>query len=480
MVTSSLKKTTAVWIILVLVLFVLAVIFGIAMRFSQGNDLSLSPVTFYTLMTTHGVTMVGIWFVAGLAGVHYLLARYVKVSARTSIFAMLLTVIGVVLLWVSTFVGSFHAAWTFLYPLPLHIVGWEQWATPVFLFSLGIMGIGWMVWTVDLLAQILKKYSLTRAFGWQHLKKNPDFETPPFIMITTVTLIGIITCLFSAVLLLVLYFAEYFSDGSFTNDPLLMKNLTYFFGHTIINEALYLGLAALYELFPEVSGRPKFKNTWYVTLAWNCTMVFILTAFFHHLYMDFVQPVGFQFVGQIASYFSSLPAATVTAFSIIVVVFKNRIQWSIINLLFFIGVMGWLTGGVGAVIDATISNNFILHNTLWVPAHFHTYNALGNVLFSLAFFSWAANEFSNNHERNKYDMIKIILLLVGGVGFVLMFYLGGADSVPRRFSMYPPEFTSAALWASAGAWFAIAYLLAILLMLFNIVRKCIKVFSPAS
>ena len=480
MVTSSLKKTTAVWIILVLVLFVLAVIFGIAMRFSQGNDLSLSPVTFYTLMTTHGVTMVGIWFVAGLAGVHYLLARYVKVSARTSIFAMLLTVIGVVLLWVSTFVGSFHAAWTFLYPLPLHIVGWEQWATPVFLFSLGIMGIGWMVWTVDLLAQILKKYSLTRAFGWQHLKKNPDFETPPFIMITTVTLIGIITCLFSAVLLLVLYFAEYFSAGSFTNDPLLMKNLTYFFGHTIINEALYLGLAALYELFPEVSGRPKFKNTWYVTLAWNCTMVFILTAFFHHLYMDFVQPVGFQFVGQIASYFSSLPAATVTAFSIIVVVFKNRIQWSIINLLFFIGVMGWLIGGVGAVIDATISNNFILHNTLWVPAHFHTYNALGNVLFSLAFFSWAANEFSNNHERNKYDMIKIILLLVGGVGFVLMFYLGGADSVPRRFSMYPPEFTSAALWASAGAWFAIAYLLAILLMLFNIVRKCIKVFLPAS
>mgnify|MGYP003423048894 FL=1 len=480
MVTSSLKKTTAVWIILVLVLFVLAVIFGIAMRFSQGNDLSLSPVTFYTLMTTHGVTMVGIWFVAGLAGVHYLLARYVKVSARTSIFAMLLTVIGVVLLWVSTFVGSFHAAWTFLYPLPLHIVCWEQWSTPVFLLSLGIMGIGWMVWTVDLLAQILKKYSLTRAFGWQHLKKNPDFETPPFIMITTVTLIGIITCLFSAVLLLVLYFAEYFSDGSFTNDPLLMKNLTYFFGHTIINEALYLGLAALYELFPEVSGRPKFKNTWYVTLAWNCTMVFILTAFFHHLYMDFVQPVGFQFVGQIASYFSSLPAATVTAFSIIVVVFKNRIQWSIINLLFFIGVMGWLIGGVGAVIDATISNNFILHNTLWVPAHFHTYNALGNVLFSLAFFSWAANEFSNNHERNKYDMIKIILLLVGGVGFVLMFYLGGADSVPRRFSMYPPEFTSAALWASAGAWFAIAYLLAILLMLFNIVRKCIKVFSPAS
>lgn len=480
MITPALKKVTAVWIVLILVLFIIAIIFGITMRFNQGNDIALSPVTFYSLMTTHGLTMVGIWFVAGLAGVHYLLARYLKVSAGSSVFALIFTVIGVVLLWVSTFIGNFHAAWTFLYPLPFHFVGWEKWATPVFLLSLAMMGIGWIVWTIDLLVLILKKYSLKRAFGWQHFGKHPDVETPPFIMITTVTLIGIITCLFSAVLLLALYFAEYFSGGSYTNDPLLMKNITYFFGHTIINEALYLGLAGLYELFPEISGRPKFKNTWYVTLAWNCTMIFILTAFFHHLYMDFVQPEGFQFVGQIASYFSSLPAAAVTAFSVLTVVFKNRIQWSLPNLLFFIGVLGWLIGGVGAVIDATISNNFILHNTLWVPAHFHTYNVMGNVLFSLAFFSWAANEFAGKHGSNKTDFLKIVLLVAGGFGLVLMFYMGGADSVPRRFAIYPPEFTSAALWASAGAWFAIAYLLAVLLMLLNIIRRCVKVFSVAS
>lgn len=481
MITLSLKRVTAVWVILILVLFVLAITFGIIMRFNQGNDLSLSPVTFYSLMTTHGLTMVGIWFAAGLVSTQYLLARYVKVSTGVSVFAMILTVIGVVLLWSSTFIGNFHAAWTFLYPLPLHIVGWEKWATPLFLFSLAIMGIGWLVWTVELLARIMKKYSLSQAFGWQHLKKkHPDFETPPFIMIATVTLIGIITCLISAVLLLVLFFVEYFSGGAFTNDPLLMKNITYFFGHTIINEALYLGLASLYELLPEVSGRPKFKNTWYVTLAWNCTMVFILTAFFHHLYMDFVQPLGFQFIGQITSYFSSLPAASVTAFSVIILVYKNRIRWSLTNLLFFTGVMGWLIGGVGAVIDATISNNFIFHNTLWVPAHFHTYNALGNVFFSLAFFSWVANEFEKKPESSRSAVIKLLLLLVGGLGLVMMFYIAGADSVPRRFSVYPPEFTSAAILASIGAWFAIVYLSGVLLLLFNIIKKCTKAFSASS
>ncbi|MBS1485975.1 MAG: cbb3-type cytochrome c oxidase subunit I [Bacteroidetes bacterium] len=480
MTTLSLKKITSAWIITILALFVLAIAFGITMRFNQGANINLDPAKFYSLLTTHGVTMIGIWAVAGMVAVNYLLARYVPVSTSLNVFAFILTVVGVVMLWVTTFIGHFHAAWTFLYPLPFY-VAWEKWATPVFLLGLGVLGIGWFVWAVGMMLQILKKYSLRHTFAWQHLTTKHDVavETPPFILITTVSLIGIIVCLLAAVVLLVLFFAEYFSSGSFVNDPLLMKNLTYFFGHTLANESLYLGLATLYELMPEVSGRPKFKTTWYVALGWNCTMVFVLTAFFHHLYMDFVQPVGFQMIGQLASYFASLPAAAVTAFSVMVLVFKNPIKWSLTNILFFLGVVGWLIGGVGALIDSTVSNNIFLHNTLWVPAHFHTYNAMGNVLFSLAFFNWAANEFVGNQNETKSYSLKIVLLLIGGFGFVLMFYFAGAYSVPRRYSVYPQEFTSAALLASAGAWFACIYLVVILWMFFDIVKKCFKVFSPS-
>ncbi|MBS1666332.1 MAG: cbb3-type cytochrome c oxidase subunit I [Bacteroidetes bacterium] len=472
----KLKKITSAWILAILLLFVLAISFGITMRFNQANDIKLSPVTFYSLMTTHGVTMVGIWVVAGMMAVNYLLSRYVKVSNGLNLFAMALTVIGVVMLWLTTFVGHYHTGWTFLYPLPFY-TAWEKWATPVFLLSLGVLGIGWFVWSVGMLWQILKRYSLPQAFAWQHFKKGHTVETPPFILITTVTLVGVIACLLTAVLLLILYFAEYFSKGTFTNDALLMKNLTYFFGHTIINEALYLGVATLYELLPEVSGRPKFKMTWYVAVAWNCTLLFVLTAFFHHLYMDFAQPQSFQIIGQVASYFASLPSASVTAFSVIVLIYKNPVKWSLTNLLFVVGVAGWLIGGIGAVIDATISNNFVLHNTLWVPAHFHTYNAMGNVLFSLAFFNWAAKDFQGIASPLRYDKTKIFWLMVGGFGFVLMFYIGGAYSIPRRYAEYPNEFTNAKLLASAGAWFAIIYLWAIIVILFNIVMKCIKMFS---
>lgn len=474
----KIRKITSLWIITVLVLFIVSIVLGILMRLNQGEIIHQSPITFYINMTTHGLTMIGIWFVAGMAAVNYLMQRYVKTSYSANLFAMLLTVIGVLMLWTSTFIGNFHAAWTFLYPLPLKIM-WAKWATPLFLCSLTVLGVGWLVWSISLMAQILKKYSISQSFAWQHFKKDHSVETPPFILITMITLIGIIACLFAAVLLIVLFFTEYFSNGRFVNDALLMKNLTYFFGHTIANEMLYLGLAVIYELFAEVSGRPKWKTTWYVALAWNFTLIFILTAFFHHLYMDFVQPEGLQIVGQLASYLASLPAAGVTVFSVLVAVYRTKIKWSLTNLLFFIGIAGWVIGGLGAVIDATISNNFVLHNTLWVPAHFHTYNAMGNVLFSLAFFNWFSLHFDNEIQKERFTKLKLVLLLIGGIGFLLAFYVGGAESIPRRYSSYPSEFPMAAPLAAGAALFATIYLTAILLFFFNISKKCLKIMSSS-
>ncbi len=480
METIKLKKETALWIIVVLLLFITAITLGILMRLNQGEVINQSPYTFYSFLTAHGLTMVGIWFVAGMAAVHYLMQRYVKVKSWPNIVAMVLTVIGILMLWTSTFIGKYHAGWTFLYPLTFKAT-WDGWAVPLFLWSLVVLVVGWLIWTVGMMAQLLRSYSISETFAWQYLrKKKPEKETPPFILISMITLVGILTCLIAAVIMVVLFFAEFYSGGTFKNDALLMKNLIYFFGHTIANENLYLGLAVVYELFGEVSGRPKWKTTWYIAFGWNCTLVFILTAFFHHMYMDFVQPEGFQIVGQLASYLASLPAAAVTVFSVLLAVYRTKIKWTMTNLLFLIGVAGWISGGLAAVIDATISNNFVLHNTLWVPAHFHSYNVLGAVLFCLAFFNWFSLQFSDKVLK-MVSNITIGFLIVGGVGFLTAFFIAGAQSVPRRYNVYPAELTSAPLLAVIGAIFAIVYLIAILLFLSDIGKKCLKIlFSRAS
>lgn len=196
--------------------------------------------------------------------------------------------------------------------------------------------------------------------------------------------------------------------------------------------------------------------------------------------MDFVQPEGFQIVGQLASYLASMPAAGVTVFSIFIAVYRTKINWSLTNLLFFIGVAGWVIGGLGAVIDATISNNVVLHNTLWVPAHFHTYNAMGNVLFSIGFFYWFSIQYTEKINLEKYTKLTLAILLVGGIGFLAAFYIAGADSIPRRYSDYPAELSKGVSMAVMGAIFATVYLVAIMIFFIKISKRCLKIlFLPS-
>ena len=468
------SRMTALWSYTGLILFPILILLGIVMRANQGGVINLPPDRFYSILTLHGLGMAGTWFVLGMASCNYLLNRYASTSLVGNILAYILTVTGVISLVIATLIGKFATGWYFLYPLPLY-KAWENWATPLFLVSVAILGTGWLVWTVSMLISILRKYPLSRALAWHHLRGIKEPAVPPFIVILTATLIGIFICLLTGVTLLALYFGEYF--GWMKNDALLMKNLTFFFGHTLVNELLYLAVAVLYEIYPEHGHRPKFKTTWYVALSWNVTFLVVLFAYFHHLYMDFVQPTGFLFIGQIASYVAPIPAAVVTIFSVLAYTFRNSMKWNLVSFLYFYGVLGWAIGGVAAVLDATIVNNFVLHNTLWVPAHFHTYNLLGQVFFNLAFISWFAEKVSGAPFRSGLSKGIFASLLLGGWGFVIMFYLSGSFSIPRRFNLYPQELLLGSTLAKVATVFALLYLLGMILFLYGASKRCVRAFS---
>ena len=60
-------------------------------------------------------------------------------------------------------------------------------------------------------------------------------------------------------------------------------------------------------------------------------------------------------------------------------------------MFLYVGMIGWVVGGIGAVLDATVAFNIYLHNTLWVVAHFHTYLMLSVVVWLFALISAAAS-----------------------------------------------------------------------------------------
>jgi heme/copper-type cytochrome/quinol oxidase subunit 1 len=124
----------------------------------------------------------------------------------------------------------------------------------------------------------------------------------------------------------------------------------------------------------------------------------------------------------------SVPAAVVSIFGALLLVYRSRMHWNLVSLLMCFGVMGWAIGGVAAVIDSTVAVNIRFHNTLWVPAHFHTYYLMGVVLMILAFAYHLGQEGSKMTERMGLTKFIVALIVLGGYGFLMMFYYGGAFS----------------------------------------------------
>ncbi|MCP4225562.1 MAG: cbb3-type cytochrome c oxidase subunit I, partial [Actinomycetia bacterium] len=154
-----------------------------------------------------------------------------------------------------------------------------------------------------------------------------ETDTPAFILVVTATLISTLAAFTAAVILLVLFFAEWLGTGM-NNDSLLMKNLIFFFGHGLVNLTMYLGVALVYDLLPAYTER-QLKTNKLVALVWNVAMFLVLIVFFHHLYMDFVQPRLFQYIGQIGSYLISIPAAVISIFSTLYLVYRSKVRWNV-------------------------------------------------------------------------------------------------------------------------------------------------------
>src|SRR4029079_18510190 len=141
------------------------------------------------------------------------------------------------------------------------------------------------------------------------------------------------------------------------------------------------------------------------------------------------------------------------------------------------GVMGWAIGGVAAVIDSTVAVNTRFHNTLWVPAHFHTYYIMGVVLMILGTVFHLVTDLSSVPESGALTRTIVGTVGVGGYGFLLMFYLAGVAGVPRRYATYPQEVAVGTTYAKVSLIFIAVLLIGALVYIWETGRRCLKAFS---
>jgi cytochrome c oxidase subunit 1 len=391
----------------------------------------------------------------GCALLWHLVSDEIEVSITVNRFAFLLTLGRLMLIVAAVVLFGYSSAWTFLYPLPEHPgsgVANSDVGAAFYLTGLALVVVAFLLWCVDFIRAGLKRCgSLQRLLGLYvfgesghgHADVQDRTTTQPSLIAgTVVAILGLEACLIGTLIVVFMLISLIFP--SLTISALVAKNMIYFTGHTLANLQIYVAAGIAYAVLPAYAKRPWRLSRALVT-GWLATLAIVMLAFFHHLYQDFAQPEAVQWVGNVASYAAAIPPMTVTIYGGLVLVWRSAIQWSAAALFTFLAMAGWAIGGFGAVIDSTIALNQFLHNTLWVPAHFHTYMAFGVIFFVIGATYHLMPSLTGRHLSERVGRRAALLLTGGGYVLLLAWYISGSMSAPRRY-MYPLSGTEIFAW----------------------------------
>lgn len=440
---------------------ILMMAFGVIMLLNQGNLINITPEWFYKIMTAHGIGMVGVAALGGTAIMWYFLSKYLKINPVIFLINFTCSIIGVILILIAIFAYDFSDAWTFLYPLPFQSTkAYGVLGALLFLFGVLILGVGYLIMYFYLAGRLIKEYGgLGKSLGWDYIfRGKKGYGPPPAVVATTMVIITNSTAIIAGAIVIIGSILNIINPA-ITMDPMLAKHLTYAFGHIFCNATIYMAVIAVYEVLAKYTSRPWKSNKAFL-IAWNASTLFTLMIYTHHLLMDFAVPTWMLIIGQVFSYANGLPVMVVTAYGALMIVYRSGIKWDFASSLLFLSMFGWVAGAIPAIIDATIVVNHVMHNTKWVPGHFHTYMGMGVIAMILGFMYYF-NKTEGSMKHSRIDTFSISLFFTFFVGIVGSFLYAGSISVPRRWAEHMPNWV---LSDHVGALSGVFVVLATILM----------------
>ncbi|RUL77584.1 cytochrome o ubiquinol oxidase subunit I [Dyella choica] len=432
------KRIGAMYIILALVMLLRGFADAIMMRAQQaiadsGHAGYLPPHHYDQIFTAHGVIM--IFFVAtplilGLMNVVVPL----QIGARDVAFPFLnqlsfwLSVAGAVLVMMSMFVGDFAATGWVAYP-PLSELGYSPTVgVDYYIWSLQVSGLGTLLTGINLLVTILRM----RAPG-MNLMKMPVFTWTA--LITNILIIAVFPVLTATLALLSAdrYLGMHFFTNEGGGNAMMYINLIWVWGHPEVYILILPCFGAFSEIIATFSGKPLFgyKSMVYATSAIGVLSFFV---WLHHFFTMGSGANVNAFFGIMTSIIS-IPTG-VKLFNWLFTMFRGRVRYHSATL-WTIGFMGcFAIGGMTGVLLAVPGADFVLHNSLFLVAHFHNVIIGGVVFGSLAGISfWFPKVFGFTLDERWGK----IACWCWQIGFYLAFmplYVLGFDGMTRRMNHY--------------------------------------------
>ena len=416
----------------------LGAIFGIIQTLHRTDVARIIPSTdYYTVLTAHGVFMVisfTIFFLVGLftwALTRSLDRPLLNIKITWTWYGLMaagMTLTGISILagFVDSIDMSADVLFTFYAPLQAH---------PLFYAGLTVFIVGTWIAGADWFRTFL---------AWR--SEHPDERIPlqTFMVLTTMTMWYIAS---SAVAASVLLFLLPWSLGFIDQvNPTLTRTLFWFFGHPVVYFWLMPAYMLWYTVLPKIAGGRLFSDP----LARVVFVLFVLLSTpvgIHHQYLDPGIAEGFKFISMTNTMFLLLPSL-LTAFTVVASVEYGARQRG------GTGLLGWLTnlpwrkpeftgmmlaglmfaaGGFSGMVNAGMNINYLIHNTLWVPGHFHLTVGTAVALTMMAGTYWIWPQISNKPIfSSQIGLFQVVLWFIGMALMSNAMHAQGLLGVPRR------------------------------------------------
>ena len=453
------KKIGIMYMILGLVMLMRGFADALMMRAQQAiafgdNPGFLPPHHYDQIFTAHGVIM--IFFVAMplVTG----LMNYVvplQIGARDVAFPFLnnfsfwMTTFGAMLTMASLFVGEFARTGWLAYPPLSGILASPGVGVDYYIWSLQIAGVGTLLSGVNLIATIVKM----RAPGMD-LMKMPVFTWTA--LCTNVLIVAAFPILTAVLAMLSL--DRVFDTNFFTNDKggnaMMYVNLIWIWGHPEV----YILILPLFGVFSEVVSTFSAKRLFGYTSMVYATVVITILSYLVWLHHFFTMGSGASvnsFFG-ITTMIISIPTGA-KIFNWLFTMYRGRIRFEL-PMMWTMGFMiTFVIGGMTGVLLAVPPADFVLHNSLFLIAHFHNV-IIGGVVFGVfaAINYWFPKAFGFKLDVF-WGKCSFWFWLVGFWMAFMPLYVLGLMGVTRRMSQFQDP--------SLQIWFQIAAVGAVLIAL---------------
>jgi cytochrome o ubiquinol oxidase subunit I len=380
--TSVDHKKIGVMYIVVAVLMLLrgfadAVMMRVQLALAYHSPGYLPPHHYDQIFTAHGVIMIFFMAMALMVGLFNLIVP-LQIGARDVAFPFLnslsfwMTAISAILINVSLVIGEFAQTGWLAYP-PLSELQFSPGVgVDYYIWSLQLSGVGTLITAINFFVTTIRM----RAPGMT-LMKMPVFTWTA--LCSNVLIMATFPILTIALALLGL--DRYLGMHFFTNDAggnaMLYLNLIWAWGHPEVYILVLPAFGIYSEVIATFAKKPLFG---YKTMVYATCAISVL-AFLVWLHHFFTMGSGADvnaFFG-IMTMVISIPTG-VKIFNWLFTIYRGRLEFTA-PVLWTIGFMITFTiGGMTGVMMAIPGADFVLHNSLFLIAHFH--NAIiGGVVF---------------------------------------------------------------------------------------------------